>query len=249
VTGIEALQASAGSLNLLTITIVGMRLLFLAVRNRGLPELLMGLSLLLGGTLGATLEASSVMMAERLEPAQVGVMLLTGKGCALISILAQALFIQRVFRPGSLAARLAVAALVSIAVGSLLGFAAAGSFRTGEIAIGPFFVELFGRAAGSAWLFTEAFLFHRQMKKRLVLGLAEPLVTNRFLLWALGGVASLVMLLTSVPPMFIKEAGSPWLILDLVVFSASGISASICYTLAFFPPRAYANWVQVRTAR
>ena len=53
----EILQSVAGTIYMATITTVGIRLIVLARRNRGLPELLVGLSMLAGGTLGASLEA------------------------------------------------------------------------------------------------------------------------------------------------------------------------------------------------
>ena len=49
---ITILQFPAGALYLLAVGVVGCRLLMLARRTRQLPELLLGLSLLLGGTLG-----------------------------------------------------------------------------------------------------------------------------------------------------------------------------------------------------
>jgi len=53
----QILQAIAGAIYLLTITAVGIRLLILARRNRGVPEFIIGLSLLVGGTFGSVLEA------------------------------------------------------------------------------------------------------------------------------------------------------------------------------------------------
>ena len=48
------IQAIAGTLYLATISTVGIRVLILARRNRGMPELLLGISLVVGGTFGAS---------------------------------------------------------------------------------------------------------------------------------------------------------------------------------------------------
>ena len=83
------------------------------------------------------------------------------------------------------------------------------------------------------------------MKRRLRLGLAEPLVTNRFLLWTMSGCVSIVMLFTAVPPMFLDPATDPSLLtLDLIVFSIAGVGVSTLYFLTFLPPERYRRWIR-----
>ena len=64
----SAFQAIGGSCFLLISVIVGLRLMLLARRNRSLPELLLGISFLAGGGIGAVLEAVSLVAAHEIDP-------------------------------------------------------------------------------------------------------------------------------------------------------------------------------------
>ena len=78
------------------------------------------------------------------------------------------------------------------------------------------------------------------MKRRLRLGLADPLVTNRFLLWTLAGFASITLLLTAVPPVLLDAQRYEFLLfVDLLVFSVAGVTVSALYFLTFIPPETY----------
>ncbi len=55
----QAFQALCGASFLLVMAILGIRLLALARRSRGLPELLIGLAFLFGGALGGGIEAAT----------------------------------------------------------------------------------------------------------------------------------------------------------------------------------------------
>ena len=83
--------------------------------------------------------------------------------------------------------------------------------------------------------------YWRRMRRRAALGLGDPLVTNRFGLWALASATGVVCLLTSVPPLYLP-AGSALLLADLVVFGAAGVATASLYWLAFFPPARYRSW-------
>ena len=88
---------------------------------------------------------------------------------------------------------------------------------------------------------TEATRYYKMMKKRVQLGLADPVVTNRFLLWALAAAGGVMMMLTSVPPVIAPGSQNPLMALDLFAFF--GCAFSIIYGLAFFPPTRYRNWL------
>lgn len=109
-----------------------------------------------------------------------------------------------------------------------------------------FWPELIARTAGSVWLVTEAVRYHLLMRRRVVLGLADPVVCNRFLLWATGGVFGVAMMLTAVPPVIAPGSTHPLMAFDIVAFSAAGIGFCIAYSLVFFPPGAYLRWVGAR---
>jgi hypothetical protein len=86
---IDAIQAAAGGLFLLTATVVGCRLLLLARRSRALPELLLGAGLLVGGTIGGPLEAAGLSARPELGPDLTGRLLLIGKLFGVVALAAR----------------------------------------------------------------------------------------------------------------------------------------------------------------
>ncbi len=241
---VTLLQAISGSLYLVVVSIIGIRLLMLAKRNRALPEFYLGISLVVGGTLGASLEAGAMASHGTLAPERIGMMLGLGKSFGLIAQLTQGLFIWRVFRPEAKWAGCLVAGLCSANVIAFMAFAHHGSFSNGVLPLSLFAVEFAIRISASIWLCCEAGRYYHLMRLRRGLGLADPIVTNRFLLWTLAGISGLVMLSTSVPPVLYPTTTNPLMALDIVLFSVSGLASAFFYMLTFFPPAAYRRWIE-----
>lgn len=237
---LEGLQAVGGSVYLLTITAVGIRMLVLARRTHGMPELLLGLSLLLGGLIGASLEVFVMLRLPDLEPAFAGRLLLLAKLCGGLGITMHNLFIWKVFRPDDGWGALGFGLLTALLAVGLFGHELSGSFATGKVVPLWFWIELVGRVAAPLWLSFEALRYWTLMRRRVVLGLGDPLLANRFLLYGTSALLSVTMMLTSVVGQTADPYG-PTLVADiaLLVLFASGVGASICYALAFFPPAAY----------
>lgn len=76
------------------------------------------------------------------------------------------------------------------------------------------------------------------MKRRLALGIADPVVANRFLLWGLGGLCASTIVLSSIPMMFLGTAHWASQVCMLTI-GFLGTLATITYGLAFFPPKSY----------
>ena len=231
-----------GSLvSLVASLVLGIRLLRLAARTRGLPELAMGSGFLLGGFLGflfilignpAAGQNLSVPVAELLF--RLGVTLLgVGVSCTYV-------FVWQTFHPGSATVR----TLALIAIACILGSLQAVWTDAIETAlVSP--VHLFGEAVrlmGMIWGCVEALRYHAAMRRRLALGLADPVVTNRFLLWGIamgaGVITALTGLLMTLYGMVSPEA---WPYLVLGIFATISPAAQ---WLAFFPPRSYCGWVR-----
>ena len=241
---VVVVQGLTGVLYLLTVTVVGCRMVMLARRTRQLPELLLGSALLLGGVLGGPLEAAAVAIQSETGHAIAGKLLLGGKIAGLGAVTCQAIFICLVFRPKERWAGAVVAMLFALPCAAIFGYGAHGAFSAEAIPWTWFWIDLAARIAGSTWLVIEGANYYGMMKRRLRLGLAEPLVTNRFLLWTLAGLLAIVMLLTSVPPMLLDSVTNPTLLtLDLVVFSLAGVGVSALYFLTFLPPEGFRRWI------
>jgi hypothetical protein len=69
------------------------------------------------------------------------------------------------------------------------------------------------------------------------IGLADPLVANRFLLWGIGTLATLLVSLLYIGAQFLGHYEMP---ASLIGISSTLVLASaIAEWLAFFPPRSY----------
>lgn len=239
----QAVQAIAGMFYLVTITAVAIRLLVLARRNRGVPELLIGASLLVGGTFGSMLEAAAMSgELSSIEGAQ-GTTLALGKILGNSGFALQALFIRSVFRPNERWATGLVGVILTFQVGTWTAYWLTGAFVVGVMPLPVFLVEYAGRCIGSIWLVIESTRYYALMKKRVAVGVSNPLVADRFKLWAIAGGSALALLATSVPPILFPTSQSAGMLLLIPTFAAGGITASVAYLLAFFPPAWYARWV------
>jgi len=242
----QILQAVAGTIFTATIMTVGIRLIVLARRNRALPELLLGISLLVGGTLGAIVEAAGMSGEAMLEPIVAGKLLAVGKAFGIIGASCHIFFIRIVFRPRAAWATALVAVTVATILSTYAAFWAVGTFSNAQMPLPIFGIELAARCVGSIWLVVEASRYYSDMKRRVALGLSEPLVADRFRLWTIAAVAGLVLLATSVPPIIWPHGDAQWLELLIPVFAAAGVTSSVCYLLAFFPPAFYRRHVEKR---
>jgi hypothetical protein len=96
------------------------------------------------------------------------------------------------------------------------------------------------------WGSAEALVYWRKMRRRLRLGLADPIVTNRFFLWGLGaGAAGLGSTIGTVAQLV---TGLPPLETPLVTLSSSlhGLTAAVAMWLAFMPNQAYLRFIEAR---
>ncbi len=247
---VHLIQSVSGALYMLTISVVGFRMLMLARRTRGLPELFLGCSLLVGGTLGAGTEAAAYSAMDQVAPSRVGWLLIVGKVIALSGLLGQVLFVWWVFRRDAPWGLWMVFGLTLLPVLSILAFLHNGTWQSGHMPTWICAVEFIGRAGGSVWMLTEALAYWAKLRRRARLGLADPVVTNRFLLWSMAGACGLIMLATSLPPVLVSDShsDSSWLALDLVVFALAGVATSLLYWLTFLPPASYLGWIQSTVA-
>ena len=96
------------------------------------------------------------------------------------------------------------------------------------------------------WNSVESLLYWRRLRRRLRLGLADPVVTNRFLLWGISSAAAffgsgLIFVFVTVTGIDPNQIPS----LNLIV-SLHGLVAAIAMWLAFQPPASYVRWIEGR---
>jgi hypothetical protein len=226
----------------LTSLAVGVRLIVLFSRTRRPPELLIGIGILgigpcgLGGTL-----AGAALTRAGAEAAPVVT------GSAVLSIIAgltgSALFNWRTYRPDSRLARSVVLAAVGLAgAGFGVEWGTTGFADPLHFSAGIKMVTLTSSAI-LLWGGAESLRYWLLMRRRLALGLAEPLVTNRFLLYGLGiGVAGLGSTASALIQ-WITGLGSADLPILTFSNAVCGLLSSIAMWMAFLPPAAWRRYV------
>jgi hypothetical protein len=222
---------------------IGLRLVWLAHRNRELPELLIGLGILGIGPVGFAGTVFALLLGSR-HPSAASCLLVAATLALCGGSVAAYIFNWMVFRPGDRWAK-------AVVVGAGLLFVI---LFVGRLATSDFVVPLHLNAwyhlqsitvtACLLWGSGESLRYYGIMRRRLRLELADPLVTNRFLLWGLGigsaGVGSLISvaftLVTGIP---MQEFG--WITLSNSLF---GLAAAVLMWIAFLPPATYRRWIR-----
>lgn len=224
---------------------LGVRMFLLALRSGGVPELALAVAFTFSGGLGAALQvvrplALGSELFQWASYAAVRVTMHLGLACPL-------LFTWRVFRPASRRAAAGFVAMVLASLVVLQGYASSGAFGDPLYRGAWFWIEAAIYGIGFGWCAAEPLRFHSLMRRRLRLGLAEPLVVNRFLLWGLACCGALGAILVPVSFELLALANETGLIAGLSASCA--LVSLVAYALAFFPPRAYGLWLERRAAR
>jgi hypothetical protein len=227
--------------------LVGARLLALARRTRELPELAFGSGFLLLGVFGqplAVLGRSPLAGSAELAGALLGV----GLAAQSLGCLCLAAGTWRVFRPDSRWAGAAVAGSAAVFAVSLVGHGLTVGFAGGADRGAFYWAGLLARGGSFAWCAVEALLYHRRMRRRLRLGLGDPVVANRFLLWAIASSGLVVAFLAFLAAKLagVNAATSPPF---LATSFAVALVCSVAMSLAFFAPQAWTRRVAARAAR
>lgn len=244
---LEILQ-KIGMVSLIAVSlVVGIRMLRQAARTRRLPELAVGAHILVL-VLGYSLEFAAL---EDPGVGGGGPAWLRGAGnlCYAVAIFAYLMFTWRVFRPNSASAAIvAVASSLALAVG-WIGEAWTGSFDFSleRFAAPWFWLAFVPRLVGMGWAAGEAFRHYALLRRRLPLGLTEPAVVDRFLLWGLAALSEFLIyvvvgavIFRGTPAAFL--VGAPALLI-----SALGLAAAVTILFAFLPPARYRRWLEQRS--
>jgi hypothetical protein len=228
----------------------GVRLVRLARRSKGFPERMLGIACLAGPGLVAP---CLVVVHAIAEPE------LLVRGAAFLGQIGYAtfcsvmvLFTWQCFRPDEGWARwLARASIAVVCLAAAAGMARAAGFaevlELRDMDHWTFRAIGFASLVGHAWTGLESFSYYGRMRKRRTLGLADPVVTNRFLLWGLVAVGAVV---ASGVPLAVGLSGGDSFndVPTRLLGAAATIFGSVALQLAFLPPQSYVRWLQARAA-
>jgi len=232
------LAAIAGLFTVLTAWFVGLRLVLLARRTRQAPELLIGLALLLSAGCWNPLVAVGRQATALSDPVRA-VLVVVGAVCGIAGMSSLAVFNWLVYRPGAawapaLSAAIALALVAAFALQSV-GIGWVAYARTEQ---GPWLLASWIGVVIYLWASFEAWRQYRMQVRRRVLGLAEPVVTDRMRLWAMTMGAALI---TSTFFAICQATGVPvaGTVLGLLLTAVVASFTATCMLLAFVPPAAY----------
>jgi hypothetical protein len=233
---------------------LGGRLLRRALRGAGQPELLLGLHLFLAmgmGSLVLSYVSLSAYAETSASPSTLAGLALAGNAITILGLMAALWFNYRVFHSGESAGRLLAGAGTALMWIGLAYYVWAG----GLAAPGRFGPEYWPFCAAQVladlWVAGEALRFRAQMKKRLALGLVEPIVVERLGLWGYGalarmGLVTMAPTVTALVPSFERRAEIAPVLLLLSAFLIA--STCVAYWLMLAPTAGYRRWVERRYA-
>jgi len=229
---------------------VGIRMLRLAQRSRRAPELYLGLGLL-GLALGLPILGASGVGRQPVGGVNLP---LLAAGFATLSLGLTSLFAftWQAFRPsaGWAAALVALASavLLVISAGAVHAIATADPEMASNVAGGAWLVAVRGpMTLGFLWAAVESSLQYRMARRRQALGLGDPVVANRFLIWS---STSLLTATTNVVSAVLQAQGlgplnSP---LGASLLAVGGGTSALLICLVFMPPARYVELVRRRAA-
>jgi hypothetical protein len=204
--------------------IVSLRLLALARRTGGLPERLLGGSLLLSIAVGYPLRIA----APRLES---GIVDWLGNACVGAGFALCVVFVQRVFRLDAAWARELAASLV-------FGFVVQSALAATDLGFDATLLQMGLAIVAYGWGALEAGTRARMLGRQRALGLGDAAVHDRFRLFALLGTSVVLGALANAAAIVTGRVAleEPAV---LIVTTLSGTTVAVSALLAFAPPRFY----------
>ena len=239
--------ASTAAFSILAI-VIGIRLVALSHRTRRVPERSLGLGIMLTAGLGYGLLMFAMMGRQSAggpasAPAFLTWLLAAGWVFHNLGVIFILDFVRRVFRPDAGWAKALGYSMAVILWGGWIAYLSGGGLEANVP--GPSYWVMFS-VIGTypLWTAIESFLYWRRMRKRIALDLADPLVGNRFLLWAIAAMTTFASIwLVEMPTFLGFERFSPEAAgvtsISMLLTSAFGIATICAYWLTFFPPAWY----------
>ena len=224
--------------------VVGIRLVRLASRTREIPELMIGSAFLSGGAVGYPASVAVVRMLPG-SPAAAQPMAwaaAVGLGAAAACIL---MAWWKIYHPARRWAPWAVslwsallAAVCVLQMSRPLSAMAIGASPWEALRV----IAQGGPYAAIAW---SGFRYHAVLRRRLRLGLADPVVANRIWLWNIAASAvtlqyGYIWAAPHLDSLFHAVSATPAFVGTL------GVLMAVCIMHAFYPPQGYLRWIKRR---
>ena len=233
--------------------VVAARLIWLSRKSGHWPELFLGLGIgcsVLG--YGLMVVAMTVRGGDLTLPSSPLSATLTGVGTAVhhVGVTTSLLFVLSVFRQTETWARVLFAGMMGCLWVGFAGVALSSGFATEMVGHPLWLLEYSVVWVYSIWAAAECFRYHRMMQRRRALGLADPLIVNRFFLWGLASLftASAIWIASTTFALMDQPARlAAWTPLIRVATAAVGLVTVACYGLTFFTPERYAQWLRNRS--
>jgi hypothetical protein len=224
--------------------VVGVRLLRLARRTRQLPELMIGLSFLTGSVIGYPAIVAAELLVAEASPLAWPIALVGRIGIALATVFILVAW-RRIYHPTSRWGSPVVyawTALIAVTVAMELRLPAVQLVSYDNPWVPVRLVSGGGAFAAMAW---SGFRYHALLRRRIHIGLADPVVANRIWLWnlAASGVTLQCIYILAVPFLnrfFDAVAVAP------VVYGTLGVLIAFCISQAFYPSQAYLRKIRKR---
>jgi len=250
--------ALAGSLYLLSTFlfagmagVIGIRLVRLARVTGQRPEWLLGMGLQLTACWGYGLMIGSIIVRQRMGALDhpVGVAF-TALGWVAhnVGVMCMLSFVLLVFRQNEIWARLLAGAMAVVLWGGWIAFALQGGL-VDATPKGAYWIAFCTTGTYPFWNSLESFSYWRKMKRRQSLGLADPMVVDRFRVWGFSALAATAAIWSTNLPVWLDAPvgtieASPITTISMLVTAAFGILTVGGYWLTFFPPAWYRRHVE-----
>jgi hypothetical protein len=239
---VEILGQVGGAAFTLMSLVIGGRLCLLWARTRQLPELLIGGGMLLLAGVGYPISAIVREMPGLTDGTRTLLGALAGLAGAAGLVLSSS-FTWLLFRRGVAWANALLGTLAAGAAALWLAESLTGSWAGGGALFWGWLPFLISVCYG--WGFLECARYYRMLRRRAAIGLGDPVVTDRFRLYAIGTL--LAVIVNVVGQVFwwrgVEMLTDP---LGSLLLALLGTGSSVLMCLAFIPPRAYLERVRMR---
>jgi hypothetical protein len=227
--------------------IAAVPLLFLAARNKQIPERILGITFLLMGVSYLFYETPYAFDNEAL----IVPFSLVGRLLWNASVVTTAAFTREVFHREKPWARPLLWSVVVLLIAGLAISAQQGDLE-GMAPIGNpgFWFEWVGQVIPFVWVAVASLCAYVSACRRARIGLSDALVANRYMLFGCFGLLQLATIVLLIP-MYIgyeSDNGGFTDTMDQLLGALEMLTIAMIW-LAFFPPRTYRAWIERAAAR